>query len=83
MVFPNAKQPYDDRPLFPAASMRPIESILSELDLAYCLNWALRELSIRGRRILGPVKSHIVLERRTALEWIVSDEDWEEITLDT
>ena len=63
------------------AKFRKAKEIFFQLDLYYCLNWLIVEHGEKG--FIGSVKKGIVIERRLALEWLVSDEPWNEITLDT
>lgn len=62
---------------------RPLEEVIAALDLAYCLHWAVRDAMIRGKPIPGNLDPVVVIERRRALEWLVSKDEWDEVTLDT
>jgi hypothetical protein len=64
------------------ANLRSAEEVLAKCDLAYCLNWSVVHLRLSGARIrkLNPVT---VIERRRALEWVISDEIWDEVHMDT
>lgn len=61
---------------------RPLEEIVSELDLYLCAHWLLREVSLSGADV-APLQGYIVIERRRALQWACSNEDWDEVELDT
>ena len=63
--------------------LRSKDEILAKLDLAYCLHWAVRDAEIHQRLIPGRVPGSVVIERRRALEWVVSQEAWDEVLLDT
>lgn len=65
------------------AQQRSTDEILAAADLAYCLHWAVVDASLRGSAPPGRVPAWIVVERRRALEWVLSDEDWDEVPLDT
>lgn len=65
------------------ASLRPLEEIVSACDLAYCLHWAVNQALLDGIPTPGKVPAHAVIERRRALEWLLSDEDWDAVSLDT
>jgi hypothetical protein len=54
--------------------LRPVEELAAELDFHFCWHWQLRR---------AEQDEDVVRERRLALEWLVGDEDWEQITLDT
>jgi hypothetical protein len=63
--------------------MRNFEDIVAKCDLAYCLHWGAREAELSGNPIPRAVPINVILERRRALEWLVSDQDWDEVNLDT
>ena len=62
---------------------RPLVEVLAMRDLAYCLHWGVREAAPMCPRPSGKLKHYVVVERRRALEWLVCDEDWDAIVLDT
>jgi hypothetical protein len=64
------------------ASLRDIREVVAKCDLAYCLHWGIVQAGLSGK-LNKAIKSYIVVERRKALEWMLSDQDWDEITLDT
>jgi hypothetical protein len=57
--------------------------IAAQTDLAYCLHWALRDAEINSHKTPGKVPSNVVVERRRALEWMIGQNHWDEVTLDT
>lgn len=65
------------------AKLRPHEDIVAACDLAYCIHWAIRESQLAGVKTPGKVETYVIVERRRALEWLLTDVSWEEITLDT
>ncbi|WP_447928958.1 DUF4272 domain-containing protein [Vreelandella sp. EE27] len=65
------------------ARVRGAEEIVAALDLVYCLHWAIRDAELRGIPAPGKVPPLVVRERRRALEWIISNEGWDDIALDT
>jgi len=67
------------------ARMRPrrVEEIAAAADLAYCLHWAVTEAALNGAPTPGPLPVWAVAERRRALDWILSAEDWDDVSLDT
>lgn len=67
------------------ARMRPrrVEEIAAAEDLAYCLHWAVTEAAVNGARTPGPLPAWAVIERRRALDWSLSAEDWDDVSLDT
>jgi hypothetical protein len=65
------------------ALYRETEEIAGECDLAYCLHWAVRQAEIAGKPTPGRLKSYVVIERRRALEWLLGNDAWDAISLDT
>jgi len=65
------------------ATFRAGDQILQALDTAYCLHWAIRDAELRGDTPPGHVEPYVVIERRRALEWCLSEDDWEEVNMDT
>lgn len=63
--------------------LRDKAEIAAKADLAYCLHWAVREAEINGWKAPGRVPGNVVIERRRALEWMIGQEQWDEISLDT
>jgi len=56
---------------------RSIEEIHFQVDLNYCLHSIIREDKIKE------IDNSVLLERRRALEWLVSNDNWCEVSLDT
>ncbi len=63
--------------------LRPKKEVATACDLAYCLHWAVRQAGIDGRPLPSGLRSYVIVERRRALEWLLSDCPWDEIPLDT
>ena len=63
--------------------LRPHEQVVSACDLAYCLHWAIRELKLKGMDVPNAVAPYVIIERRHALEWLLTSVDWDDVTLDT
>ncbi|KJZ13313.1 hypothetical protein TW85_13940 [Marinomonas sp. S3726] len=63
--------------------VRSIDKIISACDLSYCLHWAIVDSGMNTRELPGDVGGHVIIERRRALEWMLSTTDWDEIGLDT
>lgn len=64
------------------SKLRDYETIYEFCDLSYCLHWAFVENPVDKRRNSN-VEKHVVIERRRALEWLISDVGWDELSLDT
>jgi hypothetical protein len=80
---PDLKGDKSSRPFRVDAELRPVSEIIAATDLAYCLHWAIRDSQLRDAKIPGKVEAYVVVERRRALEWLLTDEGWEDIELDT
>ncbi len=81
--FPNLKEEESSSNFHNKSILRPAEDIIAACDLAYCLHWATKEMEIRGEKPRGKVKPYVIMERRRALEWLLSDYDWDGVPLDT
>ncbi len=62
---------------------RSTEEVVAAADLAYCLHWAVTDAGLRGGPSPGRIPAWVLTERRPALDWALSREDWDDITLDT
>lgn len=62
---------------------RSSDEILEACDLAYCLHCWTRQAQLGNRRVPGKVPPFVVEERRRALDWLLGDVDWDEVSLDT
>lgn len=82
-LLPNLKQSQTTAVFCSKMRPRPTETIVSACDLAYCLHWAIRQSELERKKPAGKVPPFVVVERRRALEWILSDKGWDEISLDT
>jgi len=65
------------------ARCRKTEEVVTACDLAYCLHWAVRQAEIAGKPTPARLKSYVVIERRRALEWLLGNDAWDAISLDT
>lgn len=82
-MLPNLKQSQSSADFRKKANPRPLEQVVAACDLAYCLHWAIRQSELTGKRPPGNLKPYVVVERRRALEWLLSKEAWDEVPLDT
>jgi hypothetical protein len=62
---------------------RPLDEVAAAVDLAYCLDHAIRDSVLSGSPPPGHLPGWIITERRRALEWATSEQSWDEPTLDT
>jgi len=78
-IYPDLRNKESSLRFIGACRLRARDELISTLDLAYCLHWC----SVDAPRPLTSSLLHGVAERRRALEWMLSTEDWEAISLDT
>lgn len=65
------------------AKMRIKDEIFAALDLAYCLHWSVRQAELDGKAPPARLKAYVVVERRRAFEWLLGEESWDAVSLDT
>ena len=65
------------------AALRANNQIVAACDLSYCLHWIIREALIKDDPFPPDLQPHVVIERRRALEWILSEDAWDRVNLDT
>jgi hypothetical protein len=82
-MLPNLKIGASSSDLRSQARTRPLDEVIGACDLAYCLHWAIRQAELDGTEPPAKLKPHVVVERRRALEWLLSELPWDEIELDT
>lgn len=82
-MFPNIRGRESSRDFMERAVIRRDDDIIEALDLAYCLHWAIVDEDLSQRPMVHSVSAYVIVERRRALEWLVSKNEWDEISLDT
>ena len=82
-LFPDIKNNGSSEGYRAKAKLRSVKKIISACDLAYCIHWAIREAELNNEMLLGDVSGHVIIERRRSLEWMLSTDDWDDISLDT
>jgi hypothetical protein len=82
-MLPNLKQSQSSADFREKANPRPLEQVVAACDLAYCLHWTIRQAELSGKQPPANLKPYVVVERRRALEWLLSKDAWDEISLDT
>lgn len=82
-VFPDFKVAESSAKFRDRANLRSQDEVAFGCDLAYCLHWSVKQAAIDGKAISGKVPPHVVVERRHALEWMLSADAWDEVSLDT
>ena len=67
-----------------ACKMHSQSEVLDMFDIYYNFQWACDDKRINPSTNCGELNGEVVMERRKALEWLISEEqDWNEISLDT
>jgi hypothetical protein len=82
-LLPNLKTAETTDSLRQNASLRSAAEIAASLDLAYCIHWAIRDAGIARRPARKQIQPYVIVERRRALEWLVGEDDWDDLSLDT
>lgn len=82
-VFPDLKAEGRTQHFRKTAQLRERTDLLGLLDLSYCCQWALRHVELTGLKPLKIQPLSVVSERRRAIEWLLSSDDWDDISLDT
>lgn len=83
LKFPDIRKSEMADKIDPDVKIRSVREILEMLDLYYCIDWAIKNELIISKRSPGKLPYIVIRERRKALEWIVSDNDWDDVSLDT
>ncbi|TWG78955.1 uncharacterized protein DUF4272 [Cupriavidus gilardii J11] len=78
-IYPDLRNEESSLRFITGCHLRSRNELVSMLDLAYCLHWCTVDAPARSPKI----QLHVVTERRRALEWMLSKDDWETISLDT
>lgn len=81
--FPDLLRDEDARRFRSAAHLRDRADVIAALDLLYCAHWALRQAELTWKRPPKLRPLDVVAERRRGLEWVLTMEDWEDVSLDT
>ena len=82
-VMPDLKTDESSQRIRARARQRPMAEILAACDLAYCLHWVIRDREVRGEPAPLEVEPFVIVERRRGLEWLISNDDWDEVNMDT
>ena len=83
LTFPDLKKDETTSDFKRRALRRSQTDLLEVADFAYCLNWIIRDAVIHRTplpRMLNPVA---VLHRRKALQWLITEDPWDQVELNT
>lgn len=76
-------QERDRDDLIAGAQPKPLAEILDQADLIYRYRWALVSTQLRGDTVPAGLDHDVAMERHHALNWLVQDDTWDDISLDT
>lgn len=65
------------------AILRDVQQVVQMADTAYCIDWAMTQLALDGKKSAGTIPQFAVRERRRAMDWLLENEDWDKLSLDT
>jgi hypothetical protein len=82
-IMPDLKASESGKPWRGKAVLRSADELLAQCDLAYCLHWAIRQASLDRKPPSDGLRDGVVVPRRRSLEWMLSNESWDDISLDT
>lgn len=82
-LFPDLRAGDEPRQFFTRARLRPLAQIAAAVDLAYCIHWSITQTAMSSEKGSGQVPVYVIVERRRTLEWLVGDESWDRVSLDT
>ena len=80
---PNLKAGQSGAELRRKANLKSLAEVVNACDLAYCLHWIVRQAEVDRKPLPSGLKGYLVTERRRALEWLLSNEGWDSVSLDT
>lgn len=83
MALPNLKLMQPSSTLRSKVECRSITELLEACDLAYCLHWGMRQVQLSDGALPKKIVPYVVVERRHALDWLISNDDWDQVLLDT
>jgi len=82
-LLPNLKEAETTKRFRDAVNSRSVVEVLKAADLAYCLHWSAVHASLQGKELNSPVQPYVITQRRKGLDWVIGDEPWDEVSLDT
>lgn len=65
------------------ARLRPVQEVAQLADLAFGLHWAVVNARLIGKPLPFTARLHTIAPRRKALDWCISSDPWDEVSLDT
>ena len=81
--FPDLRRGEDSKSYIENSSLIGIEEVISMTDLAYCIHSSIVNEQLEGKKHYREIPPYVIVERRRALEWVLSNDDWDDVKLDT
>lgn len=82
-LFPDVLQDESSNEFRKKFLLRTSEEVVEQCDLAYCLHWSISDALLHRVRPPGKLHPLYVIERRRALEWLLSSYAWDDVPMDT
>ncbi|MEM1356081.1 MAG: DUF4272 domain-containing protein [Planctomycetota bacterium] len=82
-MLPDLAQDESTERLRSRMARRDMTEILQSADLAYCLHWSVRDAQIKKRPVPSNLQAQILQQRRHTLDWVLGEEEWDKVSLDT
>ena len=82
-LLPNLKAGESVTRTMAQAELRTSHEVMAACDLSYCLHWIIRESMLRNGPLPRDLAPYVVIERRRALEWMLSKDAWDMVDLST
>lgn len=82
-LLPNLKKHERSAALRAKCQIRSLDEIRSQRDLAYCVHWGVRQACVAGAEVAVDLSIDELEARRRALEWLLIEQRWDAIALDT
>lgn len=82
-LFPAIENLDSSRQFCANSTLRSDIELVEECDLLYCMHWGIVHGRLNNIRLSVAIEPYVVVERRRALEWILSDSTSDDVPLDT
>jgi hypothetical protein len=82
-MFPDIRQNAESTSFRNSLQLRSVDDVFAKTDLAYCLHWAIRQEELAGVSSGLKLPRESIIHRRRALEWMIGEEPWDEVIMDT
>jgi Domain of unknown function (DUF4272) len=82
-TLPNLKTLENSSAIREKVKPQSFDEIVKKCDLAYCINWAVRQHLLSNRKLTGKPQAYVFSERWKALQWLTEVDEWDDISIDT